>query len=229
MSGVTTAAVIPAAALQDRSPEQWLDDVRWHRRMFAQSHFRWAPEDPLHIALDYSRGRVLFETPAHLRSLDDQLMDLREWKGQITDAMAAPLRQARSRYTRSKWEHALGLIGLTEYDARVLIGSAHQQTRANPDVRRALRGYPLPNPLTNVWELRQMESMYQAAEALLEDALCDLVVELAPHHGWANLAALTVGRTELQLRFRLERQQQERGPLGDPRRTPGQRYPLQDP
>lgn len=224
MGAVTTAAVIPAAALQDRSPEQWLEDVRWHRRMFAQSHFRWVPEDPLHIALDYSHGRVLFETPAHLSRLDDQLMELREWKGQITDAMAAPLRQARSRYTRAKWDQALDLIGLTEYDARVLIGTAHQQTRQNPDVRRVLRGFPLPNPLTNVWELRQMESMYQAAENLLEDALCDLVEELAPRHGWANLAAVTVGRTERQLRFRLERQLQERGGPGDPRRAPHQHY-----
>jgi len=221
---VTTAAVIPAAALRNRTPEQWLEDVRWHRRMFTQSHFRWAPEDATHIALHYTRGRVVFETPAHLRRLDAQLMELREWKGQITDAMAAPLSEARSRYAGSRWEQALDLIGLTDYDVRVLIGTAHRQVRLNPDAKRALRGFPLPNPLTNVWELRQMASMYEGAENILEDTLCDLVLELEPRHGLANLAALTVSGTAQQLQFRLDRQLQERGELGDPRRAPSQRY-----
>lgn len=225
MGTVTVTAAAPAADLAGRGPEEWLEDVRWHRRMYAQSHFRWVPEDAMHIAMQYTRGRLLFETPAHLRRLDQQVMELRGWKSEITDAIARPLVEARSRYGRAAWEDALATIGLTEYDARVIVGTAvSKRPDLNPDVRRALRGFPLPNPLTRVWELRQMESMYQGADNLLEDALCDLVVELAPRHGWGNLAALTLDRYDRQLIWRVQTQREERGELGDPRRAPRQNY-----
>lgn len=193
--------------------------------MYAQSHFRWVSEDAARIALGYTRGRVVFEAPAHLRRLDQQLMELKEWKCQISDAMAGPLRAARGCYRGPAWVEALALIGLSEYDARVLIGSAQPiPPGGNPDVRRALRGWPLPNPLTQVWELRQVQSMYQAGENLLEDAVADLVLELAARHGWDNLAALTVDRCGGQLQRRVGRQREERGEPGDPRRVAAQRY-----
>lgn len=209
----------------ERSPQEWLEDMQWHRRMFAQSRFRWVPEDATHIFLAYTRGRCLFETPAHLRSLDAQQMQLREWAGQIQDAMAQPLRQARGRCPSTQWGQALDLIGLSSYEVRVIVGSAiTPDPGLNRDVKRALRGIPLPNPLSQVWELRQMHSMYRAADNMMEDTLTDLVLELVPRHGWDNLAALTVNRYGNQLRQRVEHQREERGKVGDPRRAPAQRY-----
>jgi hypothetical protein len=199
----------------------------WHRRMFNQSKFRWAPEDAIEIAMQRTRGRVFFETPAHLRKLDAQLYDLREYTGQIQDAMAAPLREARRRGTR-KAPTAKGfeLIGLTMQEARFIIDTAYpvDPTRPNRAAQRALRGIPLPNPYNQVWELRQMHSMYQGAVNLLEDTLCDLVLELAPRQGWEHLASLTVNHYGQQLRWRVEEQREERGEPGDPRRHPAQTY-----
>ena len=60
--------------------------------MYAQSKFRWAPEDPVRIAMRWARGRIVFETPGQLKRLDAQLMQLREYTCQIQDAMAPRLR-----------------------------------------------------------------------------------------------------------------------------------------
>lgn len=60
--------------------------------------------------------------------------------------------------------------------------------------------------------------MYQAAVDILEDTVCDLATELAPHHGWGNLAFLTASRHGEQLQQRVRWQREHRGGPGDPRR-----------
>ena len=69
-----------------------------------------------------------------------------------------------------------------------------------------------------------MHAMYAAAVNLLEDVACDLILELAPKHGWDYLGSLTVCRNGQQLRWRVEDQREERGEPGDPRRLPAQTY-----
>lgn len=225
--GVTTLADAPTLVVGPRSPDDWVEDMHWHRRMFNQSMFRWAPEDAMHIAMRWTRGRVLFETPAHLRKLDAQLFALREYTGQIQDAMAAPLREAQQRGTaKAPVGQGLELIGLTRQDARFIIDTAYPVNPERPhrQVQRALRGIPLSNPYSQVWELRQMHSMYLGAVNLLEDTICDLALELAPSQGWEHLASLTVNRYGQQLRWRVEEQREQRGEPGDPRRQPAQTY-----
>ncbi len=219
MTGVTAAVAMP------RDPGDWVEDMSWHRRMFAQSKFRWAPEDPMALALTWARGRLVYDSPAHLRLLDERRMDLADFASQIDDAMVAPLTEARRRCKRKDWLAGLELIGLTPTDVEILEFHAHRRPIPNREVRRALRGIPLPNPFSQVWELRQMRSMYTAAENLLEDTLCDLVVELAPTQGWDYLGQLmSYPISGSSLRWLVDEQRRDRGEPGDPRRVPAQHF-----
>ena len=216
----------PIVIVPERNSGDWLDDMRWHRRMFAQSKVRWAPEDARDIALRWVHGRCSFETPGHLRRLEAQHLHLLEHTAQIQDAMAPDLKAVRNTLHRSSWAEAFDLLGMTERESSVItiMSRPLDPKRPNPDVRRALRGIPLANPLSRVWELRQMHTLYDAAANLLEDELCDLATELAPAHGWDNLAALTTDHVGWQLSARVEEQRRARGGPEDSRRHPQHRY-----
>ncbi len=207
-----------------RKPSDWLEDMTWHRRMYDQSKFRWVPEDPMSIALTWTKGRVEFTTPGHLRRLDIQLHELRYYAGGIQDAMLDPLALARERCP--DYRAGLELVGMTKTDVDILRYNALSgRVRNHPEARRALRGIPLPNPFSQVWELRQMHGMYAAADNILEDTFCDLATELAEDLGWDSIAPLTViHRTGNGVRLRVEQQRRERGLPGDPRRRVEQRY-----
>lgn len=219
---------MPGVSVQPatRSPEDWLEDMAWHRRMYRQSRFRWVPEDPLGIALTWTRGRLEHQTVAHLQTLDVQIYDLRAFAAGIDDAMTPLLRQARRHSAASGWNEGLALVGLSTTGADDLCRrTAKPGGPGHPEARRALRGFPLPNPWSQVWELRQVRNMYAAAEALMEDVFCDLVLELHPTHGWLPLAEVTLQhRTATQLQLRIQDQREARGEPGDPRRIPEQRY-----
>lgn len=219
--GGVTALTISAAP---RGPRYWLEDMTWHRRMFGQSQFRWAPEDAMTIALRYTHGRVLYETPTHLRQLHLDLARLAAYTGQISAALVPRLDAAQAELGADGWRTGLTLVGLTELDVAALRASYHMSGPENRSVQRAVRGIPVSNPLSQVWELLQVRSMYTAAACLLEDALCDLVLELAPGHGWERLAGITCQTDERALRERVRRHRDLRGEPGDPRRQPAQSY-----
>lgn len=217
--------VCVSASAAVRTPGDWLDDMAWHRRMFRQSRFRWVPEDPLSIALAWTRGRLVYETPRDLRFLDERLSALREFAAGIDDAMLAPLSEAEERCTPADWQTGLGLVGLAPRDVTVLRYSAPSDVAPHREAVRALRGIPLPNPFSQVWELRQVRGMYSAAEDLLEDTFCDLAVELAPTQGWEHLARMTVHHTSARtLQLRVEDQRASHGEPGDARRSREQHY-----
>lgn len=219
------AAHSTARQAAGRDPRDWVDDLAWHRRMYAQSRFRWVPEDPLSIALTWTRGRIAYDSPAHVRLLDEQLLALRGFAAQIDDAMIAPLLEAKKRCAPVDWAAGLGLVGMTPLDLEILRFGAPRDITPNRQVKRALRGIPLPNPFSQVWELRQVRGMYAAAEDLIEDTFCDLVTELVPEHGWNNVAQLSLAhRSARSLQLRIEEQRRTRGEPGDPRRQPAQRY-----
>lgn len=211
-------------ATATRAPEDWLEDMTWHRRMYDQSKFRWVPEDPIAIALHWTRGRLEFTTPGHLRRLDVQLHALRDYAAGIQDAMLDPLELARQRCR--DYAAALQLVGMTQVDVDIIRYSAlGGRVRNHPEARRALRGIPLPNPFSQVWELRQMYGMYSAADDILEDTFCDLASELASERGWDDLAPLTLyHHTGRGLEMRVEQQRRARGLPGDPRRRVEQCY-----
>lgn len=215
---VSTAAV-------ERNPADWLDDVRWHRRMYRQSHFRWVPEDPVTIALSWTRGRVLHETPGHLRRLAQQQHDLHQFASGIDDAMVELLTEASQRCAPRDYADGLEAIGLSRLDVTVLRFHAQRPAPRHREAERAVRGIPLPNPFSCAWEMRQMRGMYQAAEDLLLDLYCDLILELVPKHGWRNVSKLVIeNRTEDTLRQVVEDQRRHRGEPGDPRRQAEQVY-----
>ena len=218
-------AMTAAAALL-REPSDWLEDMTWHRRMYDQSKFRWVPEDPMSIALTWTKGRIEFTTARHLRQLDFQLQALREYAAGIQDAMLDPLALAQQRCTRQDYQAGLELVGMTHTDVEILRHSAlGGRIRNHPEARRALRGIPLPNPFSQVWELRQMHGMYAAADDILEDTFCDLAEDLATERGWDSLVPLTVRHyTGNGIRLRVEQQRRNRGLPGDPRRRVEQRY-----
>ena len=193
--------------------------------MFAQSRFRWAPEDPLAIALTWTNGRLLYDGLPHLRLLDTQLSALQGFSAQIDDAMLGPLRLARSWCPDEAWKAGLELVGLTPQAVEILRRGAPRTVTPNAEAARALNGIPLPNPFSQIWELRQIRSMYTAAENILEDAFCDLTVELAPTYGWQHLSEFTLHHRSAQtLRLRTSQQRARRGEPGDARREPAQRY-----
>jgi len=209
------------------SLEQWVEDVVWHRRMYRQSRFRWVQEDPFRIATWFTRGRIVHETPRHLARLDEQLLELRAHIEEICDAIAARTRRIRAAaggHESSEWRMCLALAGQEPGTIARLERSASGRPNSeatNHDVQRTLRGFPCPNPVTEVWELAQLEAMYSAAELLLEDTFCDLAAELAAARSWAGLADFTTETDGDNLRRRVARQRSTRGPEGDPRRQRG--------
>jgi hypothetical protein len=107
----------------------------------------------------------------------------------------------------------LELVGMTKTDVDILRYNAlGGRVRNHPEAKRALRGIPLPNPFSQVWELRQMHGMYAAADNILEDTFCDLATELAEELGWDSIVPLTViHRTGNGVRLRVEQQRREPG------------------
>ena len=181
---------------------------------------------PIAIALTWTRGQLIYDTPRHLRLLDEQILALRDYAAGIDDAMIAPLAEAKRRCSPADWKAGLELIGMTPLDIEIIRHSGMGKVKPHREAKRALRGIPLPNPFSQVWGLRQMRGMYAAADDILEDAFCDLAVELAPTQGWDYLAGLCIcNRTARTLQARVQMQRDARGELGDPRRVPEpQRY-----
>lgn len=192
--------------------------------MFGESMFRWVPEDAVTIALRWTRGRVVHETPGHLRTLDRQISALGDYASPIDAAMLDLINAATATGDLDK---GIALLGLTpqQFTTERLIALSARHDPKHPEIRRALRGIPFANPFNRLWELQQMRAMYIAAQNLLEDAFCDLVVELAPTQGWDYLAGLQQRMAfPGLLRGRVDQQREERGEPGDPRRRPEQRY-----
>lgn len=206
-----------------RYAHQWVEDMTWHRHMFDQSYFQWGPHDALEVALKATHGRLVHESPKHLQVLDRQLSDLVELTGQIEDAMACYLEEAQTQGPEVDWDMGLQLLGMSQRDVdEIQWRVSHCPAVHNVEADKALRGWPLPNPLSQVWELRQVHSLWSAAVDIVDDTVCDLVTELAPKHGWGNLAYLTVRGNEDFLRQRVQWQRDHRGDPADPRRRCGQ-------
>lgn len=226
-SGIMSSMGAAQKLARPHASTLWVDDVRWHRQMYGQSRFRWAPEDPLTIASRLTAGRLTFSTPRHLHQLEQALAVLSSHQARIAAALAPPLREVRHEFGAS-WTEVLKEVALSPLEARIILwscpGSGASQDVPDADAQRAIRGLPLPNPLTEIWELRQVALMYEAAWDLLEDALCDLVHELAPTRDLAQIARHTTSGDRLQLEFRLARQRERRGEPGDVRRLTVQHY-----
>ena len=232
--GTGLAATLPAVvvgaeatALRAARSALWLDDLRWHKQMFRQSRFQWTGEHAVDIITRHTGGQVEFTDVRHLRRLQHEQDEIAAYTGQCRTAMGEPLREAAHTVIGS-WNAVAEAVGLDAGHLKAiedLSVGAKPQERTNPDVRWVLRQLPFSNPLIQVWELKQLVNLFQAAVDLVEDTLCDLLLELSSSHPPAVLMAATIPELwALTPAKRVEWARKERGGPGDPRRTPRQRF-----
>jgi hypothetical protein len=201
----------------------WLDDLRWHRHMFKESRFRWTGEHVMSIVTRNTGGQLDFTSLHHLELLE-------RWRGELADyshqgrlAMAAPLRTAHD--TLPSWEQLAEHLRLSVVDCKATVWVAvgePPEARTNVNVERVLRRLPFSNPLIQIWELTQLWRMYEAAGAVFEDTICDLIEELRGREGIDALVQATGTLTPAGLDGRVADARQLRGEPGDPRRIPAQ-------
>ena len=202
-----------------------MDDVAWHRQMLRQSRVRWTHENAMAIALQYTRGQLEYRTHTDLERLGRQQLQLLDEASAVRRSIARPLRAVRQE-PRVSWSAALDVVGLLDDEAQLILWQgALLGSEGTKATRRATAGLPWSNPLTEVWELLQLSSLYEAAVAVMEDAVCDLASELVGEwRDLARVAPLTSARSPGQLLLRLEENKASRGRAGDPRRQRDQHY-----
>lgn len=200
----------------------WLDDLRWHKHMFRQSRFQWTGEHAIDIVTRGTGGRLEFTEVRHLRRLQAEQDEIAAYGTQCTLAMGAPLAAAAATVVGG-WQVVADAVGLPVGQAKATAALVEWEPlqAPTPDVRRVLRGLPFSNPLIQVWELKQLSRLFDAAVQLLEDTICDLLLELSASHPPEQLVeALATQR--LDPMTRIDRARSARGGPGDPRRTPHQ-------
>lgn len=201
----------------------WLEDLRSHRRTFRESRLQWTGEHAIDIVTRHTGGQIEFTTVAHLRRLQREHNEITEYLTQCRMAMGEPLRAAAAGVAGG-WNAVAEAVGLTPGNARATAERALHVPRehwTNPDVRRVLRHIPLSNPVVEVWELKQLVALFEAAHDLVEDTLCDLVVELLGNHPVSVLQE-AIGTRYLERR--VHRARSLRGGPGDARRIPRQQF-----
>lgn len=228
-AALSPAAAVGAAAAQLRAERStlWLDDLRWHKQMFRQSRFQWTGEHAVDIITRHTAGQVEFTDVRHLHRLQHEQNEINAYTGQCRTAMGEPLREA-VRTVVGGWDAVAAAVGLDPGHLKAIedlsVGATAEE-RTNPDVRRVLRQLPFSNPLIQVWELKQLVNLFQAAINLVEDTLCDLLLELSSSHPPAVLMAATIPEMQaLTPAKRVEWARKERGGPGDLRRVPRQHF-----
>lgn len=221
-AALVAGRVRAAEAERDRLTVLWLDDLRWHKHMFRQSRFQWTGEHAIDIVTRGTGGQLEFTELRHLRRLQAEQDEIAAYGTQCTLAMGAPLAAAAAAVTGG-WPVVADAVGLAVGQAKATAALVEWEPlqEPTPDVRRVLRGLPFSNPLIQVWELKQLSRLFDAAVQLLEDTICDLLLELLQAHSPQKLVeALATQR--LDPTNRADRARSARGAPGDPRRTPHQ-------
>lgn len=222
---VSTAVPSVAADRRERA-ELWVDDLRWHRKMFQDSRFRWTSEHVMAIVTRYTGGQLDFTTVRHLELLHQYQLELLDYSCQTRDAMADPLRRA-NQTLGGNWEPTAEALGLTMIDCKVAVWfavGASQEQRTNVNIERVLRRLPFANPLIEAWELKQLWRMYESAADILEDTICDLAEELQPTRPVEFLVTATDTVSPAGLQQRISTAREQRGKPGDTRRLPVQTF-----
>lgn len=188
--------------------EEWVDDALWHRRGYNQSLCVWTTEDAVRLALRYTSGKVLHEGVGDLRGLNRSIFDLMSDTWMVKALIAGRLRRiVDTAPTREGIATAVQLLGLGLEDA-LRIKNQKLSGTPNRDVLQALEGLPYRNPITEAWELLQVQGLYEAAGDLLENAYVDEATSLAERAGIETIAAQTddASAGALTARIRLNRE-----------------------
>jgi len=211
--------------------ELWLADLAWHRETYREAKFRWWDLDVMSIVTYNTWGRVDFTTLKHLRWLEEWRLEIAVFTDQCQMAMAAPLRQARETLGAAGWDEVAVLVGLTAVECSL---ADWLDTHAEPEqrvpnfqvqrIQDMVAGMVSANPLILIFELKQLWRMYQAAEAVHEDTLCDLVEELRGTRREEDITEAAGLVSVAGLGHRVAAARAARGGPGDPRRVPVQKF-----
>lgn len=201
----------------------WLDDLRWHKKMYRESRFRWWGQHAVDIVTWETGGQTEFVTLGHLEELQRHQYRVLDQACVVRNAMAQRLQLASDAYG-DDWVTVSAALGLTEVECASAVwfaGYAPAEEFESANVQRVLKFVPFRNPLIEAWELKQLLRLFEAAADLLEDAICDLVEELLPTRPVAAIAA-AADTPASGLQQRVDQARDERGAAGDSRRIPEQ-------
>lgn len=202
----------------------WLEDLRWHKKMYRDSQFRWDAQDVIGILTWHTGGQTEFTTVDDLRALQAHQYAVMDQADRARNALADRVIIAQQELA-GDWDSVLGSLGMSDLECEAAIwfaASAGDDARDSADVRRVLKFVPFRNPLIEAFELKQLLRMYEAAGNMLEDAICDLVSELLPTRPEAILAAAASTPGEGGLEQRVSISRAERGGPGSAGRIPQQ-------
>lgn len=207
--------------------QRWLDDLDWHRHTYRPSKVMWEPERVARVATSYTFDRIDYESITDLAYLSRMQTPLRDVVDQVRAAAAPLLLEASTALGGPGWEPVARALLMSPVECREAVEAARNVTigehaQAAVDQALTFADGVLSNPLIKAWELRAMWLMHQAAHDLLEDTLCDLVVELKPRHSMEELALAVGERDSFRLDNRVAIARQARGAPGDQRRIPVQ-------
>ena len=210
----------PAAA----PPEEWWTDFFWHRAMFRQSYNRWSPEDVYNLLLQSTRGQLEFATVKDMQLLLQIQWDAARYEELYRRVMVGELYTIH-RYFLKDPDRAMiySAMGFERWEPSFLLRpttGTPLDPRSLPDTRAALREWPSQNPISRLWEFRQVQLMVVAVLDQLMDVQMDLAQELAPRIGWDIIRSITKTVCPATLASHRE----ERGEPGDPRRHPKQTF-----
>jgi len=228
VSAPQTVAKQVSARLARR--DLWLEDLAWHRETYRESKFRWWDTDVMAIVTYNTWGRVDFTTLEHLRWLEQWRLGLLAFAAQCRNAMAAPLREAQETFGTINWQPIADAVGLTVLECSTTVWfdtyAAAADRVGNAQVQRVQKmvgGMVFGNPLILIFELKQLWRMYQTADNVHEDTLCDLVEELRGTRRLEDIAG-AAGMSAAGLEHRVADARAARGGPGDPRRIPAQQF-----
>lgn len=218
-------AYIAALAKKKRPPApakspytEWWTDFFWHRVMFKQSVFQWAAEDVLGNVLRLLGSRTEFSKPQHLvlvRDVHEQVMDAELL---ICRAMLHEMNTITSYWGSGEARKQIyDQIGFQGWEAEELALGArfpldpHELALTQQD----MRGWPSQNPISRLWELRQIQTYHLSVSEQLDALRYELGMELSEWMPAAALAAIDKFATPIMQRAYVE----ARGEAGDPRRA----------
>lgn len=208
----------------ERQVALWVDDFTWHRKMFAQSRWRWFPETAVNIVAHKTGGRLDFASTADVPFLEGAIAKVLAQRNVALMAMAEKIIETHD--VIDDFASIAELLGLTDLeclDAVQLFNATQPNVASNQHTREVLAYVPFRNPLTEAWELKQLLRVHDAAATVAEDALCDLLEELLQTRPIQVLVPLVRSRaSEDGIRDRIAAAREERGESGDPRRLPEQ-------
>ena len=214
--------VRPSLAL----PTSWWWDFFWHRAGFRQSYNKWGPAQVTTTLLGFTHGRLEFTTVRHLRLLDDIHTQATGYERLVRRSMVYDLKMIQTYYLyKDSVAEVFDELAIPPMEVEYLLSpmtGTSIDPRSFPDAAIALSDFPSQNPLSRVWELRQIQSLMMAVLDQIYDLRVDLTRELGERIG-DHTVSLLPGAIR---RSALDAHHEDRGDPGDPRRRiPTQTYP----